>query len=136
MTDAPPANAADRQVALTSMVPIFPVRDIDVAVEHYRCLGFEIERFDGAPYAFASRDDVRFHLQQVQGYPPLKPKRNAFSVYLYCDDAAALHAEWSTSGAGGTDHPPSDSGYGLFEGAHLDADANLIRYGSALPDAP
>lgn len=92
---------------LESMVPIFPVRDIDTAVDHYRHLGFDVRTFEGdAPYAFAERDDVRFHLQQVTGHPRLKPKRNMFSVYLYCDDAAALHAEWVASGAGGTDHAP------------------------------
>ncbi|MEM7091867.1 MAG: VOC family protein [Actinomycetota bacterium] len=125
MTDAP--------TRLTSIEPIFPVRDIVTAIEHYRALGFEVDAYAGdAPYAYAERDGVRFHLQQVGGRPGLKPKRNMFSVYLYCDDADALHAEWVASGAGGKDHPPSDTDYGLREGAHLDEDANLIRYGSPL----
>ena len=47
-------------------------------------------------------------------------------------DADALYTAWSTSSAGGTDHPPQDAPYGLREGAHLDEDANLLRYGSPL----
>lgn len=118
---------------LEQLVPIFPVSDIAVALRHYRALGFEIEAYEGPDaYGFASRDGVRFHLQQVMGRPKLNPKRNMFSTYLYCDDADALYAEWSTCGAGGTNVAPTDTSYGLREGAHLDDDANLIRYGSPL----
>lgn len=120
-------------MALQRLAPIFPVRDITTAVDHYRALGFELDVFDGpAAYAFGKRDSVEFHLQQVTGRPKLQPKRNMFSTYLYCDDADALYAEWSASGAGGTDIKPTDTGYGLREGAHLDDDANLIRFGSPL----
>lgn len=120
---------------LRSIEPIFPVRDISIAVAHYRALGFDVEVFDGPDaYAFAGRGPVRFHLQQVTEPPKLKPKKNMFSVYLYCDDADALHAEWSASGAGGTDIAPQDTTYGLREGAHHDEDANLIRFGSPLAD--
>ena len=122
---------------LERLEPIFPVRDIATAVAHYRALGFEVEQYaGGAPYAFAARDGARFHLQQVEGRPALKPRRNMFSTYLYCDDADALHAEWSASGAGGTDIAPTDTDYGLREGAHLDDDANLIRYGSPISEEP
>ena len=123
-------------MTLQRLEPIFPVRDVTAAAAHYRALGFEVEAYEGPDhYAFASRDGVRFHLQQVTGRPRLRPRRNMFSTYLYCADADALYAEWSGSGAGGTDIAPSDTSYGLREGAHLDDDANLIRYGSPLEEA-
>lgn len=110
---------------------IFPVRDISKSVEHYRSLGFEVEEFDGFPYAYVRRDSVEIHLTEV-GRPALKPKKNMSALFLYVDDADTLFAEWSQSGAGGHDTRPTDTSYGLREGAHHDDDGNLIRYGSPL----
>jgi catechol 2,3-dioxygenase-like lactoylglutathione lyase family enzyme len=111
--------------------PVFPVRDIDQAVEHYRKLGFSVRHYEGADaYAFAERDGVEFHLAQVNG---LKPKRNMSAVYLYVDDADALYREWSAAGLDGRLVEPRDTSYGLREGACLDRDANLIRFGSGIP---
>ena len=110
--------------------PVFPVRDIDLAVEHYRRLGFSVERYAGpADYAYAQRDGVEIHLTQVND---LKPKRNTSAVYLYVDDADALYREWREAGTDGRVLEPSDTSYGLREGACLDPDANLIRFGSAI----
>ena len=112
--------------------PVFPVRDIDLAVEHYRKLGFTVRRYDGPDrYAFAERDGIEFHLAQVDH---LKPKRNMSAVYLYVDDADALYREWSRAQLDGRLVEPSDTSYGLREGACLDRDANLIRFGSSLPN--
>ena len=114
------------------VAPIFPVRDLGSAVDHYRALGFAVETYDGAPYAYARWGEVEIHLAEVGGRPSLKPKRNMSAAYLWVTDADALYTAWSTSSAGGTDHPPQDAPYGLREGAHLDEDANLLRYGSPL----
>ena len=109
--------------------PVFPVRDIDLAIEHYSKLGFKVHRYQGSePYAFAERDGIELHLAEVAG---LKPKRNMSAAYLYVEDADALFREWSDAGADGRLIEPSDTSYGLREGASLDRDANLIRFGSA-----
>ncbi len=111
--------------------PVFPVRDIDLAVEHYRKLGFEVRRYEGPDrYAFAERDGIELHLAEVSD---LKPKRNMSAIYLYVDDADALYREWSAADMDGRLIPPSDTSYGLREGACLDRDANLIRFGSEAP---
>lgn len=110
--------------------PVFPVSDIDRAIDHYERLGFAVRRYEGAdPYAFAERDGIEIHLAQVNN---LVPKRNMSAVYLYVDDADALHAEWSEADIAGRLVAPSDTSYGLREGACLDADANLIRFGSGI----
>lgn len=110
--------------------PVFPVREIDSAVEHYERLGFSIRRYEGGePYAFAERDGIELHLAQVDD---LKPKRNTTAVYLYVDDADALYREWVHAGTAGRLVEPRDTSYGLREGACLDRDANLIRFGSAI----
>ena len=112
------------------LAPVFPIRDIDLAVEHYRRLGFTVTRYEGPQaYAFAQRDGIEFHLAQVND---LRPRRNMSAVYLYVDDADALYDEWSRAGLDGRLVEPTDTSYGLREGACLDRDANLIRFGSAI----
>jgi catechol 2,3-dioxygenase-like lactoylglutathione lyase family enzyme len=110
--------------------PVFPVRDLAQAIEHYRKLGFQVRRYEGPDlYAFASRDGIELHLTQVSG---LKPRKNMSAVYLYVDDADALYHEWSQAELDGRLIEPSDTSYGLREGACLDRDANLIRFGSSI----
>ncbi len=110
--------------------PVFPVRDIDLAVEHYKKLGFTVRLYDGPDaYAFAERDSIEIHLVQVND---LKPRRNMSAAYLYVDDANALHEEWRLADIDGRLVEPSDTSYGLREGACLDRDANLLRFGSEI----
>lgn len=110
--------------------PVFPVRDIDLAVDHYQRMGFTVQVYTGPEsYAFAERDGIEIHLAQVDD---LKPKRNMSAVFLYVDDADALYAEWESAGLDGRLVRPTDTDYGLREGAFLDRDANLIRFGSEL----
>ena len=117
-------------MGFTRMAPVFPVRDLEQAVEHYRKLGFAVRHFEGSEaYAFAERDGLELHLARVDD---LKPKRNMSAVYLYVDDADDLYREWSSAGIDGRVVEPSDTSYGLREGACLDRDANLIRFGSAI----
>jgi hypothetical protein len=70
---------------LERLSPVFPVRNIELAVEHYRQLGFTVRRHEGPEgYAFAERDGIELHLAQVND---VKPKRNMSAVYRYVDDA-------------------------------------------------
>lgn len=112
---------------LREVVPVLPTADLDRALAHYEALGFSVERFAGGGYAFAARGAVHLHLSQVDG---LDPATSNVSAYLYVDDAGALHAEWSASGVGGRFVAPTDTPYGLREGAHVDPDGNLLRFGS------
>jgi len=47
------------------IAPIFPVRDLDLAMEHYRRLGFAVRRYPPGGYGFASRDGVEIHFGVV-----------------------------------------------------------------------
>ena len=53
------------------------------------------------------------------------------SAYLFVDDADALAAQWSLAGA--EVHPPQDTEWGKHEGALVDPDGNVIRFGSPIP---
>lgn len=114
-------------VTFSQVAPVLPVRDLAAAVEHYRRLGFTVSTYDGGGYAFAERGDICLHLSQVS---ELDPARSLVSVYLYVTDADALAAEWAAAGVPGRLVAPTDTDYGLREGAHVDPDGNLLRYGS------
>ncbi len=118
-------------IAFSSVAPVLPVRDLSAAVVRYERLGFEVEVFEGGDYAFASRGDVDLHLACVDR---VKPDESLVAVYLHVSDAQALHREWTNAGADGRLVTPRDTDYGLVEGAYVDPDGNLLRYGS--PTAP
>ncbi|MDH4144908.1 MAG: VOC family protein [Acidimicrobiia bacterium] len=123
-------EAVGRRVAATAFAAILPVRDLVAAAAHYRALGFAVEAFQGdAPYAFASWGPVDLHLAGSAG---LDPATNSSMAYLYVDDADALYARWRAAGVAGRLVVPLDTDYGLREGAHVDPDGNLLRFGSPL----
>lgn len=110
-----------------------PVRDLQAAMAHYRRLGFEVHAYEGdAPYGYARRGGVQLHLAQVDD---LDPATSTTAVYLYVADADALSEEWRSAGVGGRLVAAEDTDYGLREGAHIDPDGNLLRFGSPLRPA-
>lgn len=115
--------------------PVLPVRDVAAAIDRFRALGFEGRPYEevgpnGPIYGFVRRDDLELHLACVTD---LDPCTNTSAVYVYVDDAAALHAEWAAANVGGRLHPPVDTPYGLREFAWVDPDGNLLRVGSSIP---
>jgi hypothetical protein len=119
-------STADPQA--TRFAPIFPVRDLAKALEHYRTLGFEVHAYEGGQeYGFAERDGAEIHLALQ---PDLDPLVGAAAAYLYVADADALAEEWGRPGIGGRTTSPQNTDYGMREGAHIDPDNNLIRFGS------
>ena len=116
---------------LESASPVLCTRDLPAALERYARLGFTVWAYeDGEDYGYARRDGVWLHLTRVAD---LDPATTLVSAYLYVEDADALYAEWSAAGAGGRLHTPEDTPYGLREGAFVDPDGNLLRFGSPLP---
>ena len=113
---------------LRRVAPVFATTDLARAMAHYERLGFAVEAYDGGDdYAFAGRDGIEIHLAKVD---QLDPRTTTSCAYLWVDDAAALHAEWAAAGVEGRLHPPNPTDYGLHEGAHVDPDGNLIRFGA------
>lgn len=104
---------------------MLPVTDVDRSIEHYRALGFEVAKLTDE-YAMAQRGDVALHLSLM---PELDPLKGAGCCYLHVDDADGLAQEWAEAGVGHT-VAPVDTDYGLREGAHVDPDNNLLRFGA------
>jgi NAD(P)-dependent dehydrogenase (short-subunit alcohol dehydrogenase family) len=126
------APSQTRHVA-TEAVPIFVTSDVSAALGRYRALGFECSAFgdeaDQPPYGFMKYGSAHFHIARVDGN---NPHTSNVAAYLYVADAAATHAKWSAAGVMGRFVEPVDTEYGLSEGAYVDLDGNLIRYGSSL----
>ncbi len=114
---------------LNAFAVVLPVRDLATALEHYERLGFSVRAYPGGGYGYAERDGVNLHLNVV---PSLSPATTRSAIYLYVADADLLFAEWRSAGVSGQFFEPQDTGYGLREGAHIDRDGNLIRFGSPL----
>ena len=113
-------------VQLRSSATILPVNDLEEAVDRYRRLGFEVECYADGGYAFCNRDDVWFHLAEG----PIDPATSTTMAYLYVDEPEALHAEWKV--VEGRHVPPEVKEWGVREGAYVDPDGNLLRYGVVL----
>jgi len=112
-----------------SIAPVFSSSNVSELLDHYRKLGFDVKPYaDQGQYGYASRDGISIHFGLN---PDHDPKTTAGCAYLYVQDADALSKEWS-SVAGGRHVAPVDTEYGLREGAHIDPQGNLIRFGSPL----
>src|SRR2546421_2672855 len=115
---------------LKRVAPILPVRDLSASLAHYQRLGFATREYDGGSYGYASRDDVEIHLGVV---PAAGPSTTTHSAYLWVDDADALAQAWRAAGA--EVHGPEDTAWDQHEGAHVDPDGNVLRFGSPIERA-
>jgi catechol 2,3-dioxygenase-like lactoylglutathione lyase family enzyme len=107
--------------------PILPVRDIAASLDHYKRLGFAIREWAGGGYGYATRDGFEIHL----GVDPANGASGAkHTAYLFVDDADALAQEWRAAGA--DVHGPEDTEWGQHEGAMVDPDGNVLRFGSPI----
>lgn len=111
---------------LKRIAPIFAVRDLDRAMAHYAMLGFATRAYVGGGYGFATRDGIEIHL----GVVPAE-ERGACGAYLFVENADELAATWQALGV--EVHPPEDTEWGQHEGAVVDPDGNVIRFGSPMP---
>lgn len=117
------------EIEFTSISPIIPVRDLDIALDRYRRLGFDARAYEGPErYGFADRGSVSLHINEWDEHDP---RRTAASVYIYVGDADAVHAEWAAlQGLEGRFVEPFDTAYGLREFAYIDPDGTAHRVGS------
>ncbi len=113
---------------LRRSAPVLVTTDLGRALAHYERLGFTVQPYDGGDsYGYACRDGLEIHLAKVNS---IDRAANTCCTYLWVDDASALHEEWAAAAVQGRLDAPSKTGYGLDEGAHVDLDGNLIRFGS------
>ena len=113
---------------LRRCAPVFVTTDLTRALAHYLRLGFDVTAYDdGDAYGYAVRDGIELHLATVER---IDLATTTSCAYLWVDDADELYREWSDADVQGQLNAPAATGYGLSEGAHVDEDGNLIRFGS------
>jgi predicted enzyme related to lactoylglutathione lyase len=111
---------------LLRMAPIFPVSDLAVSLAHYGRLGFATRAYVDGGYGYATRDGLELHLGVVAD----RTQHGRASAYLWVDDADEVAAEWQAAGV--EVHAPQDTAWGQHEGAVVDPDGNVIRFGSPM----
>jgi len=104
------------------IAPIFPVRDLRASLAHYQRLGFIAREYEGGGYGYLTLDDVEIHLGVVNEVAA------PASAYLFVEDAGEIARAWQSTGA--EISMPVDTEWGRYEGAHVDPDGNVIRFGS------
>jgi uncharacterized glyoxalase superfamily protein PhnB len=107
------------------IAPIFAVRNLQAAMDFYHRLGFAVRAYSGGDYGFASWHELEIHLGVVA-----EDDRRTSAAYLFVEDADALAAKWQSAGV--KVHPPQDTEWGRHEGAVVDPDGNVIRFGSPI----
>jgi uncharacterized glyoxalase superfamily protein PhnB len=107
------------------IAPIFPVHDLEAALAHYERLGFAVRMYRDGGYGYAVRDGVELHLGSTHS-----EDRGSSSAYLFVEDADELAAAWERAGV--DVHRPQDTEWGQREGAVVDPDGNVIRFGSPI----
>jgi predicted lactoylglutathione lyase len=112
---------------LKRVAPNFPVKDVTASLEHYARLGFETREYEHGGYGFLTRDGIEIH---VGIRSASDTSTSTCSAYLFVDDADELAEEWRS--AGGDVHGPEDTEWGQHEGALVDLDGNVIRFGSPI----
>jgi hypothetical protein len=110
------------------IAPVFVTTDLARALAHYQRLGFSVRAYDnGDYYGYACRDGIEIHLAKVD---QVDCRTTTSCAYVLVDDAGALYDEWAAAQVEGSLRAPNPTAYGLSEGAHVDPDGNLIRFGS------
>jgi hypothetical protein len=107
------------------IAPIFAVRDLEAAMQHYQRLGFAVRAYHKGGYGFATWHGIEIHLGVVA-----EDDHRVAAAYLFVDDADRVAAQWRAAGV--DVHSPEDTEWGQHEGAVVDPDGNVIRFGSPI----
>ena len=87
------------EATFNDVAPVVPVRNLQVALERYRKLGFAVSAYGhGTGYGYAKRDGVEIHISEWDEHDP---KRTASVVYLFVSDADAVRHQWVAAGVEG-----------------------------------
>ncbi len=106
---------------------VFPVADMDEALEFYRKLGFAVESYDGT-YSWVTNAGAEvLHLALSAD---LDPGANPSAGYLHVQDVDDWHAAWISAGVEVSS--VEDHRWQMREFSLRDPSGNLLRVGQNL----
>lgn len=113
-------------------IPILASDDFDRTVEFYGALGFEcVGRWPGEYLILRRRGGIELHFWCPDHVDPATSEIACYVRFDDRDQVTALHREWSAAETdGGRLHDPTETDYGMLEGALVDPHGNLIRFGA------
>jgi catechol 2,3-dioxygenase-like lactoylglutathione lyase family enzyme len=114
---------------LKRIAPIFPVADVSRSLEFYGRLGFSTRSYNRG-YGFVTWGRVELHVGAVPDPSASRPG----SAYIWVEDADQLATQWLAAGA--DVRTPEDTEWNQHEGAVIDPDGNIIRFGTPLELKP
>ncbi|MDP3545936.1 MAG: VOC family protein [Phreatobacter sp.] len=125
------------QGRLTGFSAVFTVRDVAASLAFYvDRLGFSVQFRMGEPptYAIVERETISLHLMPASQDPA---GLGTSSIYVYVDDADAVHAGLVAMGCP-IEIAPEDFSYGMRETSVRDPDGNRITFGAEVrpPSGP
>ena len=107
--------------------PIFPVRDLRTSLNHYQRLGFTVRETRGADTAM----QIEMAWRSISALSALRTGAARSTRPIYGSTIPTLLAhEWLAVGA--EVHMPEDTDWGKHEGAVVDPDGNVLRFGSPI----
>jgi hypothetical protein len=116
---------------LDSIVPILPIKNLQLAMNFYRRLGLSAHAWqNGDSYGFLTRDGLEIHLRQ---FNVLIESQNPCGVYFYLADnsAAALEAEFLGAGVSLSERLAKRE-WNMNEFALRDPDGNQLVFGEGI----
>lgn len=114
------------RLAVPDSTPIFPVRDLDEAIEFYESAGFDTRRYDGGGFAFVEYDDESvFDLDQGEYVGDTHA-----GCFLLVPNVDAWHVELTAKGL--PVGPVEDMPWGMREFRLTDPSGNYVRIGRSL----
>ena len=79
-------------IEFTSISPIVPVRDLEIALTRYRRLGFDSRAYQGPErYGFVDRGSVSIHLTEWADHNPLRTVAYGLREFAYIDPDGTAH---------------------------------------------
>lgn len=128
----PEERSTRSDVALTRVVPILDVRDVEAALRFYvERLGFEVAfRYEHDPgnYAGVRRGEVELHMQWQEQSHFDDGTAGRGRIRILTPDPDALHAEFRASGATREDVRIHDTEWGTREFGFRDPDGNGLIF--------
>jgi len=114
-------------------IPVLPSRDFDATAAWWAALGFtEHARWPGSYLILVGPHDVEVHFFSSE-VDPLTNDHGGYVRFPSTIPVRRLFERWE--GIDGV-HPPQETTYGLVEGAVVDPDGNLLKFGGIVESVP